>query len=262
MKQSYLKLFNALFFIFFIILFVSNLYAQKEGYTLYWYDEFNGTKLDTTKWKHRGLGARRDGINTKDAVSLDGNGHLLITTTIIDSTQYYVGMIGTGETFNTTYGYFECRAKFGKKIPWDSFWLQCSSSYSKGSPRETGAEVDIFEYYGHKKEPGGYIIEHNIHWADETGNKKSTHAQKAYVNNVDKYVTVAVEWTPDRYSFYVNDVLTYTTKEGISGVDEYIILSEEPRWWKDVLERVGSGTTTRDTFMVDYVKVYKKKKDF
>ena len=29
---------------------------EKLGYRLVWEDEFNGTKLDTTKWRHRGLG--------------------------------------------------------------------------------------------------------------------------------------------------------------------------------------------------------------
>ena len=246
----------------FLLLFMlsAELFAQKEGYKLYWHDEFDGTELDTTKWQHRGLGQRRDGIVTKDAVSLDGKGHLLITTTILDTSQYYVGMIGTGETFNTTYGYFECRAKFGKKIPWDSFWLQCPTAYDAGPPSTTGAEVDIFEFTRHYHSILGWEIPHNVWWGDNNGNLQSWGSHASIIDNVDDYVTVGVEWLSNYYLFYVNGVFTYYCTDGVSGIDEYIILSEEPRYWEDLPDSVkdGSALPLLDTFMVDYVRVYKK----
>ena len=48
------------------------------GYMLKWSDEFDGTKLDTTKWKVWLNGVRRDAINTTDAVSV-ADGALTIT---------------------------------------------------------------------------------------------------------------------------------------------------------------------------------------
>jgi len=50
------------------------------GYKLIWSDEFDGDTLDKTKWAYRSLGPRRDAINVKETVSLDGQGHLVLTT--------------------------------------------------------------------------------------------------------------------------------------------------------------------------------------
>ncbi len=255
-----------------VLLISNNLYAQKDGYELVWHDEFNGSELDTTKWKHRGLGTRRGGTVTKDAISLDGEGNLLITTSITDSNNYFVGMIGTQETYNTTYGYFEARVKFGKRLSWDSFWLQCPTAYQAGPPSETGAEIDIFEYtrgvkrlFGGWDDDGnviydtlGYEINHDIHWADNDGNMKGWGSHSSVVNDVSDYVTVAVKWTEKNYIFFVNDVMTYSTVKGVSGIDEYIILSVEPYFWEDLPDSIRNGATVQDTFFVDYVRVYKK----
>ena len=261
MKKIFPTLYHLLIIVFLVSLMGANLFAQKDGYELYWHDEFDGTELDTSKWKHRGLGSRRGGTVTEEAISLDGNGHLLITTTITDTANYYVGMIGTGETFNTTYGYFECRAKFGKKVPWDSFWLQCPTAYAAGPPATTGAEIDIFEFTGNKHNIMGWEIPHNVWWGDNNGTLKSWGSHASVVDNVDGFVTVAVEWISSHYIFYVNGTFTFATNKGVSGIDEYIILSEEPRTWDDLLNNLedkGLELPVLDTFIVDYVRVYKK----
>lgn len=272
MKHSLLNLANNFILILFVFLLFNNLYAQKEGYELVWHDEFDGTKLDSTKWNYRGLGSRRGGTVTKDAISLDGKGNLLITTSITDSNNYHVGMIGTYETFNTTYGYFECRAKFGKRLSWDSFWLQSPTAYQAGPPSETGAEIDIYEYTGGVRrimtgwdddnnviyDTLGYEVNHNVWWGDDDGVLKGWGSHSSVVNDVSDYVTVAVKWTKDIYIFYVNGVFTFSTTKGLSGIDEYIILSVEPYFWKDLPDSIQNGATVQDTFFVDYVRVYKK----
>lgn len=65
-----------------------------EGYTLEWEDQFDGLELDTTKWSHRSLGPRRDGVNVVEAVTLTGEGTLKITTSKVGN-EYHTGMIGT-----------------------------------------------------------------------------------------------------------------------------------------------------------------------
>ena len=272
MKQIISTILNFVFISIFLTLSTNESYAQKNGYELVWHDEFDGTELDGTKWRHRGLGARRGGTVVEEATSLDGNGNLMITTNILDSTHYYVGMIGTAETYNTTYGYFEARAKFGKRLSWDSFWLQCPTAYQAGPPLETGAEIDIYEYTGGVSrmmtgwddngdviyDTLGYQVNHNVYWGDDDGVLKSWGSHSSVVNDVTNYVTVAVEWTETRYLFYVNDVLTFTTNKGVSGIDEYIILSVEPYYWDDLPDSILNGATVQDTFFVDYVRVYQK----
>ena len=41
-----------------------------EGYQLYWEDNFEGTELDTTKWRPRGTGPRRIGFNDPSMIQI------------------------------------------------------------------------------------------------------------------------------------------------------------------------------------------------
>jgi len=272
MKSTILLILNIIFFTALLLFSTVDSFAQKEGLELVWSDEFDGTELDTTKWRHRGLGSRRGGMVIKEATLLDGDGHLMITTTIVDSNNYYVGMIGTDETYNTTYGYFEARVKFGKRLSWDSFWMQTNTAYDAGPTLETGAEIDICEYTGGVKRIStgwdnegtalydtlGYEVNHNIYWGDASGVLKSWGSHSSIVNNVTDYVKLAVKWTKKRYVFYVNDILTHSTTKGVSGIDEYIILSVEPDFWKNLPDSIQNGAIVQDTFWVDYVRVYQK----
>lgn len=67
----------------------------------------------------------------------------------------------------------------------------------------------------------------------------------------------ALEWTPDKYIFYVDGYRFYEVTKGISHVDQYIILSMElPNEIKDLAK-----TKFPDVFVVDWVRVYKKRSD-
>ena len=68
----------------------------KPGWKLVWHDEFDGTELDQTKWSYRYLGMRESSLISKDSVSLDGHGHLLLTVKEQDG-KLLNGMIGTPE---------------------------------------------------------------------------------------------------------------------------------------------------------------------
>jgi hypothetical protein len=225
--------------------------AESLGYQLIWEDNFDGDKLDPEKWEYRALGPRRAGYNTKDAVKVN-NGFLeLLALESGDSVK--AGMIGTHNRFMPKYGYFECRAQLQKSQGvWAAFWIQ-SPGISKGEdPATFGTEIDIFEYM---KEAGEDLILHNLHWAYGP-NQKTIGGRQSHVEGLSKgFHTFALEWTPEKYAYFVDGYKYYEIKEAISHIEEYIILSMEIPSTMEALKE----TVFPDTFIVDYVKVYQKR---
>ncbi|WP_080905370.1 family 16 glycosylhydrolase [Parabacteroides sp. Marseille-P3160] len=223
---------------------------ESLGYKLYWEDHFNGTKLDSTKWALRQLGPRRIGYNDTRSVRIE-NGNLNIIYDIIGDS-IVIGAIGSQGRFETTYGYFECRARMPKSVgPWAAFWLQSPHISEGEDPGLFGVEIDIFEYF---KKYGADITTHAYHWAYGP-NQKGVGPLKSRLKGLDEgYHLFAVEWTSEKYVFYIDGLKFHEVREAISHVDEYLIVSYEP---VGKLEEQKTACAP-DTFMIDYVKVYKK----
>jgi beta-glucanase (GH16 family) len=223
------------------------------GYELVWEDDFDGTALDPNKWEVRGVGPRALGFVSPEAVKVE-NGYLKLSAFKKDS-RILLGAVGTQNHFMTRYGFFECRAQLQKSPGiWGAFWIQ-SPDIAKGEdPAKFGAEIDIMEFF---KKLGPDIVSHNVHWAYGP-HQQSTHGMQSYRKGVsDGFHTFAVEWTPEKYVFFVDGYKYYEVTIGISHIEEYLILSMEiPSDQKDL-----RGTVFPDVFSVDYVKVYKRKGD-
>jgi hypothetical protein len=71
-----------------------------EGKTwkLVWHDEFDGTKLDATKWEVMPDAPRKDGWWMRDAISFNGVGHLYIRT-FKEGNRYIDGCVRTKGKF-------------------------------------------------------------------------------------------------------------------------------------------------------------------
>jgi len=225
-----------------------------DRYVLVWSDEFNGTKLDLSKWGYRQLGKRRDAYNVKDTVRLDGKGNLeLITRKVGD--RYHTAMIGTQGKFETRFGYFECRMRFQKQVGhWSAFWLQSPRYGPVGDPAKYGAEIDVIEYLAKTPE----LVRINIHWDGYGKHHKhvgATHIKKGLNKG---FHLVGFEWKPDRYLFYIDGEKVWETTKGISRRRQYIILSlEVGKWAGDIAK-----ARLPDGILVDYVRVYKPKAEW
>jgi len=220
-----------------------------RGRNLVWHDEFDGGKLDVTKWDYRGLGPRRRAINVKEAISLDGEGHLRITTFKKDG-KWCTGMIGTQGKFERAFGYYECRVKFQTQPGhWSAFWLQSPTFGDPvGKPEEAGVEVDILEYYSTRPDK----LDHTLHW-DGYGQDHKVASKSAVVNGLDEgWHVVGVDWKPDAYVFYIDGRETARLSYPVSKRPEYIILSLE------VDPLAGNITKGKfpDSVLFDYVRVY------
>jgi beta-glucanase (GH16 family) len=234
---------------------VTNEFSKKvdipvKGYKLVWSDEFNDKALDMQKWNYRQLGPRRDAVNVKETVSLNGTN--LVLTTKQSGDAYHTAMIATQGKFETTFGYFECRAKLQTQMGhWSAFWLQTPTMGKYiGYTEKSGTEIDIFEYL--KKFGDGVV--HNLHWDGYTKDHKHVGEKVSFPGLSKGWHTFGLLWTEKEYAFYVDGKETWRTSEAISKRPEYIIFSlEVGEWAGDISE-----ATLPDNFYVDYVRVYQK----
>ncbi len=220
------------------------------GYKLFWEDEFEGTQLDPTKWEVRGVGPRAVGFVSEEAVKVE-DGFLKLSAFEKDG-KILIGAVGTQNHFMTRYGFFECRAQLQKSAGvWAAFWIQ-STEIAKGEdPATYGAEIDIMEFF---KKLGTDIVSHNVHWAYGP-NQKTTRGMQSYLPGVSEgFHTFALEWTPEKYVFFIDGLKFYEVTTAISHIEEYMILSMElPSKMEELKNAVFP-----DVFVVDSVKVYKK----
>ncbi|MDI6447752.1 family 16 glycosylhydrolase [Anaerobaca lacustris] len=222
-----------------------------DGYKLVWSDEFDGETLDLSKWDYRGLGPRRNAINVKETVSLDGEGHLVLTTKRVGDA-WHTAMIGTQGKFETTFGYFECRVRLQEQIGhWSAFWLQSPSLGDPlGDPATAGTEIDIFEYL--RKD--GDRVHHNLHWDGYGEHHKRAGTTVTVPGLGEGWHTFGLLWTEAEYVFYVDGHQTWRSDKGVSHRDQYIILSLEVGTWAGDIAQAELP----DHLYVDYVRVYKK----
>lgn len=227
-----------------------------KGYSLVWNDEFKGRTLDITKWKHRGLGKRDDAYITETATQLNGKGCLVME--VRKSNDSIIGgMIGTELTYVTKFGYFECRASLTKAPGvFPAFWLQSGLiNEEKGTPEKNGAEIDIFEYFPNAKKDH---VAHTLHWGGYgAGHQVAGPIWAPLKKTKDGFHTFSLEWTPESYTTFVDGEITYHGTSLISQVPQFMILSV-------LIDKNAAGPLNvkdlPDQFIIDYVRVYKKKK--
>ena len=226
-------------------------HPKRAGYKLVWEDHFKGNQLDTTKWKVRGIGPRAVSWVSDEAVKVE-DGYLKLFA-MKKGDKMLAGAVGTQGKFLAKYGYYECRAQV-QKSPfgvWAAFWIQSTKISQGEDPKEYGAEIDIMECF---RKLGTDIVSHNVHWAYGP-HQQSTHGYQSYLKGVGEgFHTFGLEWMPDKYIFYVDGLKFYEVKQGISNIEEYMILSME---YPNDKEAVAMSVFP-DVFIVDYVKVYQK----
>jgi len=221
------------------------------GYRLVWEDEFLGNELDQTKWKVRGIGKRALGYVSAEAVKVEEGVLKLFALKQGDST--LISAVGTQDLYMPKFGYYECRAQLQSSPGvWGAFWLQSPKLSEGDNPILHGAEIDIMEFF---KKLGPDIASHNVHWGPYGKGQHTTHGMQSYLKGLSTgFHTFGLEWTPEKYVFYIDGLKFYEVMDGVSHIEEYIILSMElPNDKKEMRK-----TTFPDVFTVDYVRVYQK----
>ena len=238
----------------------------KAGWKLAFEDDFDGDRVDETKWDARNPSGFRH-VKVRDGklmIDVDYGGR--------DGKTLETGSIWTKRSF--LYGYFEARLKFTRQPGWwAAFWLYGDTV---GNPFLDGFEIDIFEdYYTRRLDAQGNsraIIDHNLHmYCNST--LKSWNYMEPLKGSLDDYHTIGVKWTPFEITYYMDGEVAcssaahspWTTvtfdafNHGAGAVPLKAILSgqvmkQDASWLKGLNDL--SRSRLPETYCVDWVRVW------
>lgn len=233
--------------------------GDSEGWELTFVDEFDGERLDYTKWTPRdpwGV-VRNDELQAYIVKAFHTNEGIL-TIRCEDEPAFYdgakrdyrSGMMSTSGKFAQTYGRFEirCQVPRGRGL-WPAFWLL-------PDPPTWPPEIDILEILGHETDRA-YM---SLHWPDPAkpgGDSLSVTGEHKGTDFSDGFHTLAIEWEKGEIRWYIDGVERHRVTEHVPDQPMFLLvnLAVGGEW---------AGAPTPETvfpadFLVDYVRVWKKR---
>ncbi len=222
-----------------------------KAWKLIWQDEFDGQKLDETKWNRLGDWKRRDGYWVKDDAYLSGKGTLLLRTRK-DGDRYTCGAVNTRDKFEHAFGYYVARCKLPQQEGhWPAFWLMGPGVQSVGDEGRDGTEIDVIEVPWRDGR-----LTSNLHWDGYGKAHKHAGTEFRRPEVMKGWHTFGLLWLPTEYVFYVDGQEVWRTSAGgVCQVPEYLKLTEEIGPWGGDIKKAALP----DYCEVDYVRVYEAK---
>lgn len=180
-------------------------------WNLVFWDEFDGTSLDNSKWidsfpwGYTSTTTPDTIYQSTNVIVDDGTLHLRATDDVVETYTWTSGMISTAGPFETgpagykrlfQYGYFEMRAKvpIGQGL-WPAFWLL--PPQGKHPP-----EIDVMEILGHTTD----TIHMTVHYSDENEANASDGATWAGSDFSDDYHVFGLSWDQGTIRWYVDGI--------------------------------------------------------
>jgi beta-glucanase (GH16 family) len=240
---------------------------ERQGWTLTWHDEFDGTELDLKNWTFdlggHGWGNQEGEAYTDRPENVRVEDGMLVIEArkeeeLISGREYSSARIKTQSLHAWQYGRIEARMKlpYGQGL-WPAFWTLGENITKKAWP--ACGEIDIMEFIG--KEPDQ--VHATVHGpgysgSDGIGSSLTTSAE-SLKNNFHVY---AIEWEENEIRWYFDDQQYFKlTAQDVP--DEWVF--DHP-FFIILNLAVGGGwpgypneTTVFPQFLyVDYVRVYQK----
>ena len=211
-----------------------------DGYTMVFNDEFGGTELNRHKWFTRYISNSEtlNRLNDEQDVYVDNGTHLVHDGVLSlvakrfsgnppHGVQYESGMIRSDWTVH--YGFFEARVRMpAGRGAYPAFWL--NSDVAESGRINWPPEIDIFEFVNNGKENGPDMLHLAASWMPGTPRTFiyahpgfdpahfDYHAPFAFDGD---WHTIAVDWTPDTLTYYVDGLkiasraFTWTHNDGV-----------------------------------------------
>jgi Glycosyl hydrolases family 16 len=242
-------------------------------------DEFDGREL-SVDWFHRGPDYNPEGLRvcskgSPDAVDVAGGA---LQLKVIEDPEradetceakkasgkslgrfaYRLnGHVGIGPHIPFQYGVTAARIKFQQERgQHGSFWLQ-SGLAEMTSAAESGAEIDVVEYFG---EDESDRLASFIHYPTKDGYVK----EGDFIEDASDFLTgkgeewwnayhvFALEWTKDEYVVRIDGEEAWRTDQGVSQQPEYLVLSLLSSDYE--LPELSSVDKLPQTMSVDWVR--------
>ncbi|MDY5403772.1 MAG: glycoside hydrolase family 16 protein [Trueperella sp.] len=250
---------------------------------LVWSDEFNGTRVDESKWNIISGMANHGAIYNRDAVSIkhgiegeESNGYLAInsknygTTDVLvravghdpypgeplkDKQTWSSGRVESKNKYSFEYGRMAVRAKVNDSQGiWPAIWMLAQD--------ETGHdEIDVLEYLG--QEPWtAYMTNHYGVWGHNKGQDSGTAG--TYESWSQKFHVYEVEWTPQEITWFIDGQKRFATaRDCAGGCDSRhslpmfpILETQVGDGWVGDVDYAKRWTKQDSDFLVDWVRVY------
>ncbi len=263
-----------------------------KKWKLVWHDEFKGPNIDKTKWMCRehfwgadfpAFAHNFEGVEmTGETVRLHlfkkgdqySSPHLQTGSLTYDipkdtNTPWPFGKYRK-PLFMHKFGYYEIRCRQPKYPGWHSaFWLQAPGIGSSSDPRTCGVETDIMENYRQHKD--NKIVGGNGWNGYGRDSRWFGHFAYTYETLEDGWCYYGVDWSPNGYTFYANGKKVGEQNEPVSHVEQFVLVSTEPRGYRQISNDGGLSEGRRewgkpdpellkvvlpDYFEVDFVRVY------
>jgi len=253
----------------FIVMDSTSIQNKKRKWKLVFSDEFNDTKMNTSKWNVENAPKKRVDImlysDDNQVVEKDGKAYIYYRKSSLNDTTYMAGRFNSKGKYAPTYGFMESRIHLVKPNGYQmAFWMMpegkgMSSETSPDGTANDGAEIDIVE--GNKLN----AFSSGLHW---DGYAKPAHKANGSLNKMpDLYETeyhiFGFEWTPTFLKFYYDGKLirTMTDPKFIPKVAHFLYFSGscfgKSDWVDgDVRKNKFIQNGGVDKAYVDYVRVY------
>lgn len=214
--------------------------ATASGYTLVFKDDFNGSRIDTSKWGVYNGGNGGDRVAQNAIV---GNGQLTLRTTKVNGVWKGAG-VSAARANKQKYGKYEMRVRFdrgygvrvaGLLWPANGVWPPEVDFYEIPADNTNRTLNTLTNHYGTRS---NHRMHHDSYNADFT-----------------QWQTVGVEWTPNKLVYTLNGKPMRTMYKNIPNTAMWLGLQTRPGSWSGV--KPNSSTPQIVDLDVDWVKIYK-----
>lgn len=246
-------------------------YSRSGQGDLAWSDEFDGTSVDTNRWRVRNettLSFDQARIMARNVEVNDGLLSITARRETVSGRDYTTGYLDTIGKFSRKYGRWEMRAKLPtapdiSRGLWPAFWLRADQQYG---------EIDVMEAWGDPAARDDAPLTTSYAWTLHENTNSPSGSQRyggwgrLNVPIAESFHVWAVDWSPDCLEFSMDGVTTGSVAmatapwlvSALSGpVNIRLNMQVGSSYWGFADASKPEDTRLPATYLVDYIRVYR-----